>query len=35
MFANTFTAKDKSSVLNRQYLTDPIHMQLSQKKKFF
>ena len=29
------TAYDKSSVLNREYLTQPIHMQLSQKQKTF
>ena len=35
MFINTFTAYDKKSVLNREYLTHPIHMQLSQKEKKF
>ena len=32
---NTFTAHDKYSVLNRQYLQHPIHTQLSQKQKSF
>ena len=32
-FVNTFTGHDKDSVLNRQYLQHPIHMQLSQKQK--
>ena len=32
-FVNTFTAHDKYSVLNRQYLQHPIHMQLSEKQK--
>ena len=35
LFVYTFTAYDKYSVLNREYLTDPIHMQLYQKQKFF
>ena len=35
MLFNTFTAYDKYSVLNREYLTHPIHMQLSQKQKTF
>ena len=34
-FVNTFTAHDKYSVLNRQSLQHPIHMQLSQKQKSF
>ena len=34
-FVNTFTGHDKDSVLNRQYLQHPIHMQLSQKQKKF
>ena len=34
-FVNTFTGHDKDSVLNRQYLQHPIHMQLSQKQKIF
>ena len=33
LFVNTFTAYDKDSVLNREYLTHSIHMQLSQKQK--
>ena len=33
LFFNTFTAYDKSSVLNREYLMHPVHMQLSQKEK--
>ena len=35
LFFNTFNAYDKYSVLNREYLTHPIHMQLSQKQKTF
>ena len=35
LFFNTFTAYDKSSVLNREYLMHPIHMQISQKEKKF
>ena len=35
LFVNTFTAYDKSSILNREYLTHPIHMQLSQKQETF
>ena len=34
-FVNTFTAHEKHSVLERQYLQHPIHMQLSQKQKIF
>ena len=34
-FVNTFTALDKYSVVNRQYLQNPIHMQLSHKRKTF
>ena len=34
-FVNTFTAHDKYSVLDQQYLLHPIHMQLSQKQKIF
>ena len=34
-FLNTFTAHDKYSVFNKQYLKHPIHMQLSQKQKTF
>ena len=33
LFVNTFSAYGKSSVLIREYLTHPIHMQLSQKQK--
>ena len=32
---NTFTAYEASSVINREYLTHPIHMQLPQKQKTF
>ena len=35
LFVNIFTAYDKYSVLNREYLTHPIDMQLSQKQKTF
>ena len=35
LFANTFTAYDKYSVLNKQYLLHPTHMQLTQKQKSF
>ena len=35
LFVNTFAAHEKSSVPNREYLTHPIHMQLSQKQKIF
>ena len=35
LFVNTFTAYDKSSVLNKEYLTHPIHIQLSEKQKTF
>ena len=35
LFVNTFTADDKYSVLNRDNLTQPIQMQLSQKQKVF
>ena len=35
LFVKIFTAYDKYSVLNRQYLEHHIHMQLSQKQKFF
>ena len=34
-FVNTFTAHDKYSVLNKQYLLHPFHMQLTQKQKTF
>ena len=33
LFFNTFAAYGKSSVLNRKYLTHPIHLQLSEKQK--
>ena len=33
LFVNTFTAYNKYYVLKREYLTHPIHMQLSQKQK--
>ena len=33
LFVNTFTAYDKYSVLNREYLTESIDMQLSQKQQ--
>ena len=32
---NTFTDCDKCSVIKGEYLTHPIHMQLSQKQKTF
>ena len=35
LFVNTYTVDDKYSVLIREYLTQPIHMQLSQKQKTF
>ena len=35
MFVNTFTAYDKYSVVNGKYLTNPIHLQFSQKQKAF
>ena len=35
LFVNTFTAYDKSSVLDTEYLTHPIHMQPSQKQRAF
>ena len=35
LFVNSFTAHDKLSVFNRQYLQHPIDMHLSQKQKFF
>ena len=35
LFVNTFTAYDKYSILNREYLMQPIHMQLSQKEDTF
>ena len=35
LLVNTFTADGKYSLLNRDNLTQPIHMQLSQKQKLF
>ena len=35
LFVNTLTANDKYSLLNRDNLTKPIQMQLSQKQKTF
>ena len=35
MFVNTLSADDKYSFLNRDNLTQPIQMQLSQKQKTF
>ena len=35
MFVNTLTADDKYSLLNRDNLTPPIRMQLSQKQAAF
>ena len=35
LFANTLTADDKHYLLNRDNLTQPIQMQLSQKQKTF
>ena len=35
LFFDTFTSYDKYSVLNREYLTQPIHMQLFQKQNTF
>ena len=35
LFVNTFSAVDKYSLPNREYLTQPIQMQLSQKQKTF
>ena len=35
MLVNTDTADDKYSLLNRDNLMQPIHMQLSQKQKIF
>ena len=33
LFVNTLTADDKYSLLNKDNLAQPIHMQLSKKKK--
>ena len=35
LFFNIFTAYDKYSFLNTEYLMHPIHTQLSQKQKKF
>ena len=35
MFGNTLTVHDKHYLLNRDNLTQPIQIQLSQKKIFF
>ena len=35
LFVNTLTVKDKHYLLNRDNLTEPIQMQLSQKQKAF
>ena len=35
LFANSFTAYDKYSLLNREYSKHPIDMQLSRKQKGF
>ena len=35
LFVYTLTAYEKYSVLNREYLTQPIHMHLSIKTKVF
>ena len=35
MFVNTLTADDKYYLLNRENLTQPIQMQLSQKQNSF
>ena len=35
MFGNTLTVQDKHYLLNRDNLTQPIQIQLSQKKKNF
>ena len=35
LFINTLTAKDKYSLLNREHLRQPIHIQMSQKQKRF
>ena len=35
LFVNTLTADEKDYVLNRDNLTQPIHMQLSDKEKIF
>ena len=35
LFVNTLTVNDKQYLLNRDNLTDPIQIQLSQKQKTF
>ena len=35
LVVNTLTANEKSSLLNRNNLRQPIHMQLSRKQKTF
>ena len=35
LFVNTLTADDKHYLLNRDNLTEPIQIQLSQNQKFF
>ena len=35
MFVNTLTVNDKHYLLNRENLTQPIQIQLSQKQKIF
>ena len=35
LFVNALTADDKDYLLNRDNLTQPVQMQLSQKKIFF
>ena len=35
LILNTFTDYDKYSILNREYLAQPTHMQLSQKQNTF
>ena len=35
LFLNTLTVDDKHYMLNRDNLTQPIHIQLSQKQKTF
>ena len=35
LIVNTFTADEKYSLLNRDNVTQPIHIQLSQKQKTF
>ena len=35
LFVNTLTVNDKHYLLNRENLTQPVNMQLSQKQKTF